>query len=108
MKRTRLQDVSDAPKSAGKGHLIRHLQGEKLTQRQAILAKCCDCMGYFTDGRSDCSMKTCSLHPYMPYREKVAVRGPSPSATKKERSIAEMPLRPRSTGKTSVREKEGG
>lgn len=59
-----------APKSAGKGHLQRHLKGERLTQRQAILAKCCDCMGFHVDGRTDCLMKSCSLYNWMPYKNK--------------------------------------
>jgi hypothetical protein len=40
-----------------------------LTQRQAILAKCCDCMGYHGDGRMDCRMPHCSLYPFRPYKE---------------------------------------
>lgn len=67
---SRLKAVSDAPSSAGKRHLLRHLKGERLTQRQAILAKCCDCMCYHADGRVDCLMKNCSLYPFMPYRSK--------------------------------------
>jgi hypothetical protein len=59
-----------APQSAGKTNLVRHLEGKRLTQRQAILAKCCDCMGYFVDGRVDCRIPACALYPYMPYREK--------------------------------------
>jgi len=55
--------------SAGKRHLLRHLRGERLTQRQAILAKCCDCMCYHADGRTDCLMPHCSLHPFRPYRD---------------------------------------
>lgn len=55
--------------SAGKKNLIRHLHGERLTQRQAILAKCCDCTGNHSDGRADCRMPHCSLYPFRPYRD---------------------------------------
>ena len=55
--------------SAGKTNLLKHLQGERLTQRQAILAKCCDCMNYHADGRMDCRMPHCSLYPFRPYRD---------------------------------------
>jgi hypothetical protein len=54
----------------GKTNLIRYLEGERLTQREAILAKCCDCAGYHSDGRVDCRMPDCPLYPYMPYRGK--------------------------------------
>lgn len=50
---------------AGKSELIKHLEGERLTQKQAILAKCYDCMGYFVDGKEDCGVKHCSIYPYM-------------------------------------------
>ncbi len=60
-------------KSKGKTHLIRHLSGERLTQRQAILAKCCECTGYHADGRSDCGIPECPLYPYMPYAKNKSV-----------------------------------
>lgn len=53
--------------SKGKTHLIRYLEGERLTQREAILAMCCCCTGYHADGREDCEMPDCPLYPYMPY-----------------------------------------
>jgi hypothetical protein len=59
--------------SAGKTNLVKHLKGERLTQRQAILAKCCDCMCYHADGRLDCRMPHCSLYPFRPYKEDPAV-----------------------------------
>jgi len=39
--------------SSGKKYLIRYLKGEKVTLKQAVLGKCCDCMGYYADGRND-------------------------------------------------------
>jgi hypothetical protein len=60
----------NAPKSAGRTALLKHLNGERLTQRQAIVAKCTDCMGYWIDGRQDCGQKTCSLYPFRPYKDK--------------------------------------
>ena len=61
--------------STGKTNLLKHLRGERLTQRQAILAKCCDCMCYHVDGRLDCRMPHCSLYPYRPYKD-----DPTPSS----------------------------
>ncbi len=63
-------------KTAGRTQLIRHIKGERLTQRQAILAKCADCTGYFTDGKLDCLMPDCPLYPFFPYKAPVgAFRG---------------------------------
>ena len=55
--------------SAGRTNLLKHLCGERLTQRQAILAKCCDCTCYHVDGRLDCRMPHCSLYPFRPYKD---------------------------------------
>lgn len=66
----RIKTVSKAPASAGRTQLLRHLRGERLTARQAILAKCCDCMCYHVDGRVDCELRRCSLYPFMAYRER--------------------------------------
>ncbi len=60
---------NDAPKSRGKAMLAKHLAGEHLTLKQAVLAKCCDCQGYWRDGRVDCRVPACPLYPWMPYRE---------------------------------------
>ncbi len=66
----RVRLLDGAPKSRGKTSLSGHFIGERLTQRQAILAKCCDCMCYRVDGRIDCRMPHCPLSPFRPYREK--------------------------------------
>ena len=55
----------DGLKARGKEELITHLQGGRLTHRQAIQAHCYDCMGYFADGRADCEMPRCPLYPFM-------------------------------------------
>lgn len=65
----RMKAVLNAPHSKGKTNLIKHLKGERLTQRQAIIAKCCDCMAYHIDGRINCNIPTCSLYPFMPYKK---------------------------------------
>jgi hypothetical protein len=54
----------------GKREILRYFYGLKLTARQAIIAKCYDCMGYFVDGKNDCKMKYCPLYEFMPYRTK--------------------------------------
>jgi hypothetical protein len=64
------------PKARGNKELKKYEMGDRLTQRQAILAKCADCMGYYFDGRLDCSLSECPLYPYMPYRENKEVKIP--------------------------------
>ena len=51
----------------GRKELVNHLNGGKLTQKQAITAHCYDCMGYYSDGAESCEMSDCSLYPFMPY-----------------------------------------
>ena len=56
--------------SKGKQSLLNHLNGEKITRKEAMDAKCYDCMGYFVDGRQDCLVKHCPLFPFRPYKDK--------------------------------------
>jgi hypothetical protein len=51
----------------GEGELKKHEAGERLTQRQMILAKCFECCGNYADGREDCAIPECPLYPMMPY-----------------------------------------
>lgn len=55
-------------KAKGRTELVRHLQGRQISRGQAILAKCYDCMGYYADGKCDCSIPSCPLYGYMVYR----------------------------------------
>jgi hypothetical protein len=66
----------------GKQELIKHLEGRRLTLKQAVNAHCFDCMGYYSDGKQDCKMPACSLFPFMPYnanREKQTVKKTMPA-----------------------------
>jgi hypothetical protein len=68
------QMIEDIEKNgiSGKGRkeMLNYLNGERLTIRQMALAKCYDCMGFYSDGRgTDCEIDTCSLYPIMPYRK---------------------------------------
>lgn len=60
------------PTSAGRTQYLRFLQGEKLTYREALLAKCYDCDGGHSDGRYDCEVLSCPLRRYMPYKDKLS------------------------------------
>jgi hypothetical protein len=60
-----LESAQTGKHRAGRTEIIRHLTGNRLTQRQAIKAKCYDCNGM---GESnECDVTECSLHPYSPY-----------------------------------------
>ena len=50
----------------------RFQEGSHITRKQAILAKCYDCMGYYADFGldKDCKVKDCPLYPYHPYRSR--------------------------------------
>lgn len=65
-----LENVQNYGKNgAGKKFLEKHLEGDTITLKGAILAKCYDCMGYNTDGLLDCKIPHCPLYPFMPYRK---------------------------------------
>jgi hypothetical protein len=54
----------------GSAALRRYRTGKRLTRAQAILAKCADCCGDYSDGRIDCGIGQCPLYPWHPYRER--------------------------------------
>lgn len=56
------------PSSPGLKYLQKYANGDSLTCRQAIVAQCCFCSGYYADGRADCGSKVCPLYAWMPYR----------------------------------------
>jgi len=67
----RKHEVGAWPASRGKNCYKRFLSGLELTQREAILSKCSECSNGYTDGKVDCGVVICPLHPWMPYRAKV-------------------------------------
>ena len=56
-------------KAKGRGELVRHRRGERLTLKEAVLANCYECMGGYTDGLCDCEIPDCPLYQFMPYKE---------------------------------------
>jgi len=55
--------------SKGKKSLLKHLDKGKLSRKEAMDAKCYDCMAWFADGRMDCKMPKCPLFDYRPYKD---------------------------------------
>ena len=51
----------------GNKELNAYLNGNKLTLKQSILAKCADCTNGYSDGKIDCKLNKCPLYPVMPY-----------------------------------------
>jgi hypothetical protein len=56
-------------KAQGRDELINFFQGKKLTPKEAILANCCECQGYYQDAVEDCKSQICPLHLYHPYNQ---------------------------------------
>jgi hypothetical protein len=82
----KIKDIETFGRDAkGKKDLIRYLNGERLTPKQAILAKCYDCLGGYCDGKDDCKVPDCSLYGFMPYREN---QGTRPKRVRTEKQIA--------------------
>ena len=65
-----LEDIYKSNNAPGNRYLKAHMEGVKLTMKQAILAKCAECLCAFLDGKNDCLQEDCPLHPFMPYRKK--------------------------------------
>lgn len=65
----RIASVKKGIKAQGKLELIRYLENNmRLTQRQAILAHCYECTGFYSGGKQDCQVPDCPFYEYMPYR----------------------------------------
>jgi hypothetical protein len=63
----RKEDIINSPKSAPQRQMLKFMDGERLSYKQSILAKCFECTNGFIDGRNDCGMNDCPLYPFMPY-----------------------------------------
>jgi len=68
--KSKLDYVKKGAKATGRQNLIKHLSGQRLTQRSAIAAHCYECMGYYSSGKESCLVPECPLYPFMPYKDK--------------------------------------
>jgi hypothetical protein len=57
-------------KARGGKELRKYLEGGKLTPKAIVVAKCYECSGGYADGKVDCLIPDCPLHPLHPYKEK--------------------------------------
>jgi hypothetical protein len=66
----RIKNIRRYGKTArGQKEILKHLSGERLTLKQAVLARCYDCAGFYANGKVDCKMPHCPLHPFMTYNQ---------------------------------------
>ena len=64
----KLEDVEKYGLTArGKQELLKYLEGDRLTRKEAMLAKCYECNNGYADGKTDCHVKDCPLYPFMPF-----------------------------------------
>jgi hypothetical protein len=63
----RCNRLEGARHSAGNAMYLKYLKGSYLSLREAVLAHCAQCMGYYADGMADCECYLCPLYNHMPY-----------------------------------------
>jgi hypothetical protein len=97
--------MKKTPRSRGATLLARYIRGERLTRQQAILAKCCECMGGYIDGLADCGIETCPLRQFSPYRTKTSA-GTTDPKEHTDQALSTLPnaRRKRSTAKDGTME----
>jgi hypothetical protein len=54
-------------RAAGGKELFAYRETGKIGKAAALKAKCYECCGQYADGRFDCHIDDCPLHPFMPY-----------------------------------------
>ena len=65
-----------------------HKDGKRLSASQRCLAKCADCTNQFADGREDCGVISCPIHPIMPYRIKNKAVGHGKSSVSADKPVS--------------------
>lgn len=64
----RLRQVGNWPRRMGKHDYLRFLNGESLTRKEAILAKCYECIA--GEDSHPCQVDTCPLIGFCPWNKK--------------------------------------
>lgn len=83
----KFDDVQTWGDFRGKKELLKHLAGEPLTLKQAVIAECYSCTAGYFDGRKDCEAEQCPLHQFMPYRKNKVKR---PRSEKQRAAAAKL------------------
>ena len=83
----KFDDVQTWGDFRGKKELLKHLAGERLTLKQAVLAECYSCNAGYFDGRVDCEASDCPLYGHMPYRKNKIKR---PRSEKQQAAAAKL------------------
>lgn len=68
-KRDALKRLEHAPRRKGMSQLRKFLEGKALGAKDAIIAKCNECMGNYADGAVSCGVHTCPLFDFMPFKQ---------------------------------------
>ena len=63
-----LSIIENGKRAIGLENIKNMLTGVFNHRAGAIKAKCYDCSAGYADGIMDCSVKSCPLYPYHPYR----------------------------------------
>jgi len=70
----KIEAIKKSMPLSGRKHLLAHMEGKRLSFKQAILAKCFECMNGFIDGKQDCGIHDCPLYPWMPFSSRKALK----------------------------------
>jgi hypothetical protein len=65
----KLSDVDSWPAHKGKRELMKHMRGDLLSYKEAVMGKCYDCNVGWVDGAEDCKVPDCPLYGFMAYRD---------------------------------------
>lgn len=63
----RIEAIRNSPLAQGKAELLAHMEGQITSRVEAMKAKCYECMNGYIDGKVDCGISDCPLHPWMPF-----------------------------------------
>jgi hypothetical protein len=66
---SKLPAVGSVPGSKGLSIARKMASGDEISIREAVLAHCAMCLGWYADGLNDCNSQVCPLYPWMPYGE---------------------------------------
>ena len=86
LRQDRINTVKDAPLAKGKNEYLKWLEGGKLTRKEAMDANCYLCMGYYLDGKEECTVSLCPARDFMPYNPKRIKRESTMTADQRQKA----------------------